>query len=243
LCLVPGPWSGYCFYGATWLRVDRGNDPETLAPEGWGVDLPVDPTAEESAPDAEQAPVQIDPNEAPPPEPPSEHVVEASLAPRYGELQGSTFLAANHDIQGLDLRGRAWLYVGGLDGSWTHLTEPKSDTLKALNLFRFSTVGTLVEAHMLLGLDLLYGHDVTPAFGPGLEIRTYPARRFTVNLSSRMSIFADGYPLMDTRLELGLALGRIDVLAGGRWFFQAYREQADVNILGPSLSVLVRLGP
>ena len=117
-----------------------------------------------------------------------------------------------------------------------------------MNLFHLSTIAALVaeryvEAHVLLGLDLLYGHDVTPAFGPGLEIRTYPARRFAVDLSSRLSIFADGYPLMDTRLEMGLALGRVDVLAGGRWFFQAYQQQADVNILGPTLSVLLRLGP
>jgi hypothetical protein len=245
-CGIPGPWSGYCFYGLTWLRADRGSDPETLAPEVWHVALPVDPTEKDSR--ASDSPDLVDPREVPPPELPSEHVVVANLAPRYGELQASGFLGANHAIEGFDLRARAFLFVGGLDATWTHLVEPKSDSLTALNLFHFSTVGTLVavryvEAHVLAGLDLLYGHDVTPAFGPGLEIRTYPARSFTVGLSSRMSFFADGYPLVDTRLEMGLALGRMDVLFGGRWFFQAYQQQADVNILGPTLSLLLRLGP
>jgi hypothetical protein len=235
---VPGPWTGYCIYGATWLRVDRGGrNPESLAPT-W-------PPPEE-APD-EPTPPSVDPGGIPLDEPTPVPVVD-DTAPRYGELQGAGFIAANHKIQGLDLRARLWLFNGGLEASWIHLVEPEATTLRALNLFHFSTVGTLValrhvEASVLLGLDLLYGHDFTPAFGPGLEIRTYPARRFTVDASTRLSIFADGYPLVDTRMEMGLALGRLDVLAGGRWFFQAYDQAKATSIVGPSLSVLVRLGP
>jgi hypothetical protein len=252
LCLLPGPWSGYCFYGATWLRVDRGGrDPETLALRWPPAPLPVDVGApgERDAPSAAMEIEPADPAEMPPAgERKEPSATDESDAPRYAELQGSGYAAANHAIEGFDLRARAWLWVGGLDAAWLHLTEPESPTLKSLNLFHASAVGTLVaapyaEAHVLMGLDLLYGHDVTPAFGPGLEIRTYPARRFTVDLSSRLSIFADGYPFLDTRLEMGLALGRIDVLAGGRWFFQAYEQQKATSLLGPSLSVLVRIGP
>jgi hypothetical protein len=246
LCLVPGPWSGYCFYGRAWLRVDRGGpDPESLAPSDWRREaVPIADGREPADVDSVEPP----PPEAPPPGPAPEPMVDETLAPRYAELQASGFVAANHPIQGFDLRARAWLFVAGLDVDWTHLREPDSTTLEALNLLHFSTVGTLiafpyVEAHALLGVDLLYGHDLTPAFGPGLEIRTYPARRFTVDLSSRLSVFADGYPLVDTRLDMGVALGRIDFLFGGRWFYQAYAAQQATSILGPSLSVLVRLGP
>jgi hypothetical protein len=251
LCLVPGPWSGYCFYGPAWLRVDRGGrDPESLAPSDWKREaVPVYDGPEPSeAESPETSPPDVLPPEAPPPGPTPAPIVDETLAPRYAELQASGFVAMNHAIQGFDLRARAWLYVAGLDADWTHLREPDSKTLESLNLLHFSTVGTLiafpyVEAHVLLGLDLLYGHDVTPAFGPGLEIRTYPASHFTVDLSSRLSVFADGYPLVDTRLDMGVALGRIDFLVGGRWFYQAYAAQQATSILGPSLSVLVRLGP
>ena len=97
-----------------------------------------------------------------------------------------------------------------------------------------------------MGVDVLHGRDWTPAFGPGLEIRAYPASHFTLGGSFQTSIFAEGYPLFDTRFETGLVFGRLDVRAGARWFFQPVSPSdpgGHVSILGPSLTVLVRLGP
>jgi hypothetical protein len=176
---------------------------------------------------------------------------EEQAAPRYGELSASTFMGATENIYGYDMTARGYLFVGALNASWLRLHEPDSATLRDLDLLRVSLVGTVVaarhaEAHLLMGVDGLHGLQWTPAFGSGLEIRTYPMSHLTAGGSVQASVFAQGYPLLDSRLEAGVVFGRIDIRAGGRWLFQPVSRAdpaGNVSILGPSLTVLIRLGP
>ncbi len=210
-CLVPGPWTGYCIYGARWLRADRSERAQSLAPLARS----------------------------------EEDVVEHRNARRYGEVAASGFGALNHSVYGFDLAARAWFGLVGLDASWLRLQEPGSATLPHLDLLRGSLAGVLVaekfvEAHLLLGVDALHGHSWTPAFGPGVEVRVYPTPRFNVIGTFRSSIFFEaGDPLFDSRIEAGVTLGRLDARLGGRWIYQADAA----GIIGPTASVLIRLGP
>lgn len=171
-----------------------------------------------------------------------------SIARRVGELHCSSFIATKDSIWGFDLGARGWLGVGGLDVDWLRLREPGNATLDTLDLVRASTVGAFlamrhVEGHALFGVDALHGHDWTFAGGLGLEVRIYPWRRLSVAASTRWSIFADGYPLGDSRIDVGVTLGRVDFLVGWRWLYQPYEQEPATSIFGPSASVLVRLGP
>jgi hypothetical protein len=167
---------------------------------------------------------------------------------RYGEVQAGAFAATYARIVGSDLSARAWGGVGGLQASWVSLHEPESPSLRQLDLLRFDAVGAFialgrVEGHVLMGVDVLHGNAWTPAFGAGLEVRAYPVTRLTVDVSSYASVFGTGSPLFESRLEVGVALGRVDLRAGMRWWFQQLSETTNTSLLGPSVSALLRLGP
>lgn len=220
-CVMVPLLVGYCSYGKTWLRADRSESAESLAPSKVvpGKDVLGRPVVVEGPPDA----------------------------PRYGELHGGAFVAASKPIHGFDLAARGYLWVGGLEASWLRLREPSSPTLRELDLFRTSLVGTMVaerrvELHLLAGVDVMHGREWTPAFGPGVQLRWYPARHLTGAGEVRASIFGEGYPLLDSRLDVGLVFGRLDVRVGGRWIFQAF-DRDSTSILGPSVSLVLRLGP
>jgi hypothetical protein len=160
-------------------------------------------------------------------------------------VQAGGFVGANTQLYGHDLAMRGWLGLMGAEASWLRLYEPSSRTLDQLDLLRGSVTGVFiaekwVEANVLLGVDLLHGHDWTPAFGPGAEVRTYPTSHFTVAGSFRASIFFEaGPPLLDSKLETGVTFGRLDFRVGGRWLYQ-YQT---ASVFGPVASIVIRLGP
>jgi hypothetical protein len=212
LCAIPAPWSGFCFYGGRWLRADRSESAYSLAPAG---------------------------------ERKEDDIKTSRNAPRYGEVQAGGFVGANTQLYGHDLAMRGWLGLIGADASWLRLYEPSSRNLDQLDLMRGSITGVFlaekyVEMNVLAGVDVLHGHDWTPAFGPGVEVRTYPSSHFTVAGSFRASIFFEaGPPLLDSKLETGVAFGRLDFRVGARWLYQ----QDAASVWGPIASVVIRLGP
>ena|GEM_PF-6841555 len=212
-----------------WLRADRGVVPDSLLP---CVKEKEEPIIKENGEYEED----------------DESISEETevVARRYGELQGSAFLGMTEGIYGFDVSARGYLSLLALDVSWLRLYEPDSPTLNRLDLLRASLALAIipakyVEVHALAGPDVLHGKDWTPAVGLGLDVRTYPIPKLTVAGMARVSVFGEGYPLLDSRLEVGAAVGRVDFRAGMRWIFQQY-DKTSTSILGPSVSVLIRLG-
>ncbi len=233
-CLILGPWTGYCFYGKSWLRADRSDSPQSVAPRSAHA-VPAKDWLGNSVGELDEAA-----------ETPTDSLDGER---RYGELRAGTFAGFTENVYGIDVAARGWLWMGGVDVSWVRLHEPNAlaPNIRDVDLVRVSVVGAFlaekyVEAHVLLGADALHGREWTPGFGPGLELRSYPAKRVTLAGEFRASIFAKGYPLVDTRLEAGIVLGRLDLRAGAHWVYQA-SDRTAASILGPCASVLVRLGP
>jgi hypothetical protein len=165
---------------------------------------------------------------------------------RNGELSLSGFAATNERVYAHDLQLRGWLgpVMGGAE--WDRYYEPsKTGSADTLDLFRAHVgsnfLGPLVphlELYPLVGATAMRGAaGVIGAFDVGAEARVYPVRPLAIYASSIVSIFAQGPVLVDSRAELGVALGRVELRIGGRSLFQPGAQ----SFLGPVASVVLRL--
>ncbi len=141
----------------------------------------------------------------------------------------------------LDLRG--WLGPVVFHGGWTRYHEPGAMTLDTLDLFR-ARIGLNVlagssraaELTPLVGVLALRGNDVTPAFDAGADLRVYPIRPLVVAASFQVAFFKDGPPFLETRLEPGISISRLDLRVGAMWVHQARA----ISSIGPSATIAVR---
>jgi hypothetical protein len=215
--MIP-PFLGMCLYGQHSLRADRSESPETFLPET---------PAEDSDVSDDNAFEQ-----------------RRNASPRWGELASSGYADPVRGVYGHDLMARGWLGIVGVDATWVRLYEPTSPMVGQLDFLRGAVTGIIVgeryvEASLHVGPDGMHGREWTPALGAGAEVRVYPASHLTLAGSFHASFFGEGNPLLDSKLEVGATFGRLDVRIGGRSFYQ----HATASLLGPSASVIIRLGP
>jgi hypothetical protein len=165
---------------------------------------------------------------------------------RYADVGLTLFGPLNERVFSAEVAARAYLKYFVIGAAWERFVEPlprqQPDTLDLAHLRVGGNVfgGNIqsVELYPLLGATLFSGPSVTTGgFNMGLEARAYPLRPLAVQTSFAAIVFGQGKPLFDTRLELGLGLGRVDVRMGLRYLFQ---EPAQ-SFLGPTLALLVRL--
>ena len=167
--------------------------------------------------------------------------------PRRGELTLGGFLAVNEQVYAHDAALRGWLGLFVVHASWERFYEPSAPTssIDTLDIFRLHAGPNLLGPHVdslelypLFGASGLHGaHGITPAFDLGIEGRAYPLRPLAFFASTTASVFADGPPLFDARLEAGISLGRFEVRAGLRML----KQEPSQSFLGPVASFVVRM--
>jgi hypothetical protein len=90
---------------------------------------------------------------------------------------------------------------------------------------------------MFAGASVIHGEAVTPAFDVGLDVRVYPVEPLALNASAMLSVFEIGPVLLDARLQMGVALGPMEIRLGPRWLYQGDAQ----GFWGPAAVVAGRL--
>jgi len=174
-----------------------------------------------------------------------ENAVHDGGAARRGEVTLGGFLGTNEQVYAHDLALRGWLGLFVAQGSWERFYEPRP-SLDTLDMFRvhlgpniLGSKAKSIELYTLLGASALHGSDgaVLPAFDMALEARAYPLRPFAFFASTTLSVFGEGPPLLDARLEGGVSIGRVDVRGGLR----ALKQEPAQSFFGPVVSVALRM--
>jgi hypothetical protein len=173
---------------------------------------------------------------------PTEAVPASHPALRHLELRFSGFGARKLRVFGAGAELRAWIGPMMIAADWTKLVEPSAPDQRSLDVARLKlganlALGARVELYPTMGLLLLYGEKLTPAFNVGFETRIYPLRPFVFFSSIEAAFFSYGAPLAEIRLEPGLTFGAFDVRAGLRIVHQT----GTATFGGPSLSLGGRL--
>jgi hypothetical protein len=164
---------------------------------------------------------------------------------RHVEFTTSGFVARNEPIFSRTFGLRIFLGQVVAAASWERMYEtPNDGSLARLDFYRFHLTSNLlggfsrsVEIYPLMGLGLMKGTELHGAFDAGLDVRVYPRRPLVIALSSIASIFREGPVLFDSKVEAGVAYGRVELRGGLRSMYQ-YRAQ---SFFGPMASLIVRL--
>ena len=172
---------------------------------------------------------------------------EASVdAIRYAEVELSGFMAMDETaLLSHRLQLTVWLGAVHLAANWEHFYERlDSGAVDHLNFYRFhygfNLLGPYVdgiEIYPRLGVLLLHGEELTPAFDIGGEIRAYPAKPLAIYGSAIASVFELGPVLLDARAQVGVSLDGFEVRAGPRVLYQG---DAAEGFWGPAATVLGR---
>jgi hypothetical protein len=149
---------------------------------------------------------------------------------RIVEVGITGFRSLNEDVFSHELGFTLWLGTLLINGRWEHMYERIETTggFDSLDILRAhlgaNILGPFVdraELYMNAGALFLRGDgDFLPAFDAGLELRVYPTDPLALRAASMASIFPIGPILVDTRLEAGIAMGPVEVRAGGRYLYQ-----------------------
>ncbi len=164
---------------------------------------------------------------------------------RWFEFEATGFAALNGPaVMGHDLDARLFLPRLSIHASWERLHEVRlNGTLDHLDILgghlAFNVTGpytSWLEPHLLIGASGMHGVAWTPAFDAGLDARIYPINPLVLRPSAMVSVFAHGPPLLDARFEIGVSLGRFDVVAGPRVLYQGQAQ----GFWGPAASLVAR---
>lgn len=166
---------------------------------------------------------------------------------RRAEVHGGWFHALNEDVvswnTGIDFFLGPLLIGGGFE----RFSEPNhaAQSTDILDDWRFrlgpNVVGgsiSNVELYPMIGASILHGFgDTIPALDLSIEGRAYPMKPLAFFASGTASIFKDGPPILEGRMEGGVSLGRVDLRAG----FRALRQNPEQSLVGPVASLTLRL--
>lgn len=166
---------------------------------------------------------------------------------RWVELSAVGFRAFNEPVvYSHDLDATAWLGPVLMHLSWEHFYEQiqETDEWDHLNLYGGHLGANVlgpwidpVELYMLAGVSVVHGEAATPAFDVGLDLRVYPIEPLALNSSAMLSVFEIGPVLLDARLQMGVALGPMEIRLGPRWLYQGDAQ----GFWGPSAAVVGRI--
>jgi hypothetical protein len=165
---------------------------------------------------------------------------------RHAEIALSLFAPLRAPVFAADLSIRAHLKYVVLAASWERFVEPRArGRLDSLDLVRVRAGGNVlggrsshIELYPLLGAMYFRGPTLTTgAFDVGIEARAYPVYPVALLGSFAILVFGRGQPLVDSRIEAGLALGPFDLRLGLRYLKQEPAE----SYLGPTLTLVTRL--
>jgi hypothetical protein len=172
---------------------------------------------------------------------------EDSSPPRRAEIGVGGFAALNERVYAHDFKFTGFLGLFVLQASYERFYEPlPNGSVDTLNLPRVHLGPNIlgphfkpVELYALFGGTGMVGPSGTfiPGFDVKLEGRVYPVEPLAFLASSTLTLFGEGKPLWDNRIEAGIAVGRFDFRGGMRALWQ---EPAQ-SFLGPVASVTLRL--
>jgi hypothetical protein len=170
---------------------------------------------------------------------------EQRRAFRWLDLGVSGFAALNAErVLTQELEATLFLPKVSLHASWEHFYElmfdGKTDHLDIiaghLGFNMLGPVAKSAELHLLLGASGMRGKVWTPAFDVGIDARFYPLKPLAIRSSAIVSVFPIGPALLDARAQLGVSIGRFDIVAGPRVLYQGRAQ----GFWGPSAAVVVR---